>query len=115
MLGNLKNRFLSLQEDITSSVRQFTPSPTVVNASEIDSGVNPYAGGNLLEAWQEKWEQLHRAHERNARKAAKCDKTITKINQRVEKEWKNIMTLQALGNIHQNKPYYRNLLANNIL
>jgi len=50
----------------------------------------------LLEAWQAKWEELHQGHERNARKAAKCDKTITKINQRFDKEWKNIMILQSL-------------------
>ena len=98
MLGNLKHRFLSLQEEITSSVRQFTPSPNVVEATEFD-GINPYAGGDLLEAWQVKWEEIHRAHERNARKAGKCDRTITKINQNVEKQWKNVMTLQALGNI----------------
>ena len=111
MLGNLKNRFLSLQEEITSSVRQFTPSLSAAEVSEFDSGINPYAGGNLLEAWQAKWEELHRAHERNARKASKCDTTITKINQRVDKEWKNIMTLQALGNIYQNTPYCEKPLA----
>ena len=104
MLGNLKNRFLSLQEEITTSVKHFTPSQNVVEAAEYAeyTDINPYAGGNLLEAWQVKWEELHRAHERNARKANKCDKTITKINQRVDKQWKNIMTLQSLGNIHKN-------------
>ena len=99
MLGNLKNRFLSLQEDITSSVRQFTPTQNVVDACEYEV-INPYAGGNLLAAWQVKWEELHRSHERNARKAAKCDKIINKSNQSIEKQWKNIMTLQILGNIY---------------
>ena len=100
MLGNLKSRFLSLQEEITSSVRQFTPSQNDIETSEFDSAINPYAGGKILEAWQTKWEELHRAHERNAKKAAKCDKTISKMNHRIDKEWKNMMTLQALGNIH---------------
>ena len=97
MLGNLKNKFWSLQEEISSSVRQLTPSQVpVAEACEYD-GVNRYAGGNLLEAWQVKWEELHRVHERNARKAAKCDKTIDKVNQNVESQWKNVMTLQNLG------------------
>ena len=97
MLGSLKNRFLSLQEEITSSVKQLAPSQNVVEASEFVS-INPYAGGTLLEAWQSKWEEIHRVHERNARKAGKCDRTITKINQNVEKQWENVMTLQSLGN-----------------
>ena len=96
MLGNLKNRFLSLQEEITTSVRQFTPSHTVVQPSEVN-GVNPYAGGHLLEAWQVKWEEIHRAHERNARKGGKCDKTIAKLHHHLERQWKNVMTLQTLG------------------
>ena len=98
MLGNIKNRFWSLQEDITSSVRQFTPTQNVEEAIACD-GINPYAGGGLLEAWQMKWEELHRAHEKNARKAAKCDRTITKINNAVDNQWKNILTLQGLGNL----------------
>ena len=96
MLGNIKNRFWSLQEEISSSVRQFTPAQDVEEATECDD-INPYAGGGLLEAWQIKWEELHRTHEKNARKAAKCDKTITKINNAVDNQWKHIMTLQALG------------------
>ena len=100
MLGNLRNRFLSLQEDITSSVRQFAPTqPEVVEACEENQGVNPYAGGNLLEAWQVKWEELHRSHDRNARKAAKCDNIIMHSKQNVEQQWRSIMTLQALGKI----------------
>lgn len=95
MLGNIKNRFWSLQEEISSSVRQFTPAQIVEEATECDD-INPYAGGGLLEAWQIKWEELHRAHEKNARKAAKCDKTITRINNAVDNQWKHIMTLQAL-------------------
>ena len=98
MLGNIKNRFWSLQEEITSSVRQFTPTQNVEEATECE-GINPYAGGALLEAWQMKWEELHRAHEKNARKAAKCDKTITTIHNQVDNQWKNILTLQGLGNL----------------
>ena len=98
MLGNLRNRFWSLQEEITTSVRQFTPSHNVVEPSEITS-VNPYAGGHLLEAWQVKWEEIHRAHERNAREGRKCDKTIAKLHQRIEKQNKNVMTLQTLGTV----------------
>ena len=109
MLGNIKNRFWSLQEEITSSVRQFTPTQTVEEATECDD-VNIYAGGGLLEAWQMKWEELHRAHEKNAGKAAKCDRTITKIKDAVENQWKNIMTLQSLGNIQ--KFHYQTLNLN---
>ena len=101
MLGNLKNKFWSLQEEISSSVRHLTPSQVpVAEACEYD-GVNRYAGGNLLEAWQVRWEELHRVHERNARKAAKCDKTIDKINHNVESQWKNVMTLQNLGKVQK--------------
>ena len=104
MLGNLKNRFFSLQEEISSSVRQYAPAySSSVQEAVKAKHINPYAGGEVLDLWQAKWEEIHLAHEQNAKKATKCDKEITKIHFKVEKHWKDVMTLQTLGNFAYRK------------
>jgi len=92
MFGQLKDRFFSLQEEITSSVKQLAPSEQQSNDVARRNGLD--AGGNLLETWQNCWEELHLASERNAKAAARCDALITTVKNRSEKQWCNVTALQ---------------------
>merc|ERR1712241_1187899 len=93
MLGQLKDRFLSLQEEITSSVKQFTPTEPCNIPKPKKEDLE--AGAELLETWQNNWEVIHLNNERNAKKADKCDKLIVNIKDRTLKQWNGIATLQT--------------------
>jgi len=93
MFGQLKDRILSLQEEITSSVKQYAPSEQQSNDLAKRSG-GLDAGANLLESWQNCWEELHLASERNAKVASRCDGLITTVKNRTEKQWCNVTALQ---------------------
>ena len=119
MLGQLKDRFLSFQEEISSrfvnfhfilfliyfyffnflkillffSVKQLAPS-------EQYSGVQPTknqleAGSELLETWQNHWEDLHLNNERNAKIAARCDQKISQVRNRTKLQWNSVTAVQA--------------------
>ncbi len=45
---------------------------------------------------QDQWEELHRANERNARLAAKCDSLVSSVHDRLEREFGDVTTLQML-------------------
>lgn len=92
MLGQLKDRILSFQEEISSSVKQFAPSDQY-------SGTQPTrcqldAGSELLETWQNHWEELHLINERNAKTAAKCDQKITHLKKRTQKQLNGVVAIQ---------------------
>lgn len=101
MLGQIKHRFFSLQEEITASVKNLSPlgkssdsrscgQDPVVTKADLESG------GSLLESWQESWEEIHLGHENNAKSAARCDTKITDITRKAEKQWTDVTTLQML-------------------
>jgi len=92
MFGQLKDRFLSLQEEVITSVKQLAPSEEQSNDVATRNGLN--AGGNLLETWQNCWEELHLGSERNAKAAFRCDALITTVKNRSEKQWCNVTALQ---------------------
>merc|ERR1711974_20420 len=98
MLGQLKDRFLSLQEEISSSVKQLAPSelyqddqskPRHVQRKDLD------ACADLLESWQNIWEDLHLNNEHNAKSAVRCDKMITLIRDRSQKQHDEMSILQS--------------------
>jgi len=95
MFGQLKDRFLLLQEEITTSVnKQLAPSEEETNDLARRNG-SLDAGSNLLETWQNCWEELHLGSERNAKGAARCDGLITSVKNRSEKQWCNVIALQT--------------------
>ena len=49
-----------------------------------------------MESYQNQWEELHINNERNGRAAHRCDKLITSLKQKTEKQWKDVTALQAL-------------------
>lgn len=53
------------------------------------------------------WEELHTSNERNARKAAKCDKLIAQIKHKTDSQWSQIMTIQNLLSSPQTLPTVR--------
>jgi hypothetical protein len=61
------------------------------------SRIDLEAGGSLLETWQGQWEDLHLNAERNAKAASRCDKKITTIKFRTQKQWNDVATLQILA------------------
>ena len=54
------------------------------------------AGSKLLTYYQDRWQELHEANERNAKAALKSDRDIDKLHQRMEKKWNEVSTLQML-------------------
>merc|ERR1712142_285655 len=72
--------------------KQLAPSEQQSNDVARRNGLD--AGGNLLETWQNCWEELHLASERNAKAAARCDALITTVKNRSEKQWCNVTALQ---------------------
>ncbi len=54
------------------------------------------AGDKMLEVNQDRWEELHGANERNARMAAAADQQISRVSDKVEKDWRDLAALQLL-------------------
>jgi len=103
MLGSLKDKWFSLQDDIASSVKNLAPASVqtghVIWSSTSPNrfkGKNLQAGGELLNDWQACWEELHLANERNIKKANRCEKVICDIRQKTRTQWSQVMTLQTL-------------------
>ena len=97
MFGNIKDRILSLQDDIAAGVK--TLAPAVQSGSKCKPQMNVEnleAGSELLEHWQLAWEDIHVANDRNAKKAANCDKLVSKIKHKNDTKWSQIMTIQNL-------------------
>ena len=46
--------------------------------------------------FQNEWERLHIGNEHNARAASRCDALVSQLHQRVEKQWREVETLQML-------------------
>lgn len=94
MLGQLKDRFLSLQEEISASVvKQLAPSDNEFARQEPKKR-DLEAGSDLLETWQCQWEALHIANERNAKTADRCDRLISAIKKRSKQQKDDVNTLE---------------------
>lgn len=94
MLGQLKDRFLSLQEEISASVvKQLTPSDSNDFRCQEPKKKALEAGSDLLETWQCQWEDLHILNERNAKAADRCDKLISGIKKRSKQQKDDVTTL----------------------
>ena len=78
---------------LNCSVKQYAPSEQQSNDLAKRSG-GLDAGADLLESWQNCWEELHLASERNAQVASRCDGLITTVKNRTEKQWCNVTALQ---------------------
>ena len=82
-----------LQQISFYSVKQFAPADPY-------SGVQPTknhldAGSELLETWQNHWEDLHLINERNAKIAAKCDQKISHMKKRTKQQLTAVTSIQS--------------------
>ena len=75
------------------SVKQLAPSE---QSSYVQPSRNHLdAGSDLLETWQNHWEDLHLINERNAKAAVKCDQMICKIKDRTQRRRNDIAAVQS--------------------
>ncbi|XP_003707925.1 dystrobrevin binding protein dysbindin isoform X1 [Megachile rotundata] len=97
MFGTLRNKFQTVQESISASIRGLTivenPKPKkFINIRN----VNYNAGADILHKFQLEWNELHELAEENAGKAQEANKLIGTIYEKLENEWKNIMCLNSI-------------------
>nr|ACO10730.1 Dysbindin [Caligus rogercresseyi] len=94
MLGHLKVRLASLQEEIVKSL-----SNVPVSSEEpkyIPEDVDLEAGCELLEYYQNQWEEIRNANEGNIRLGHEADATILKLKDSLDSQWNHISTLSGL-------------------
>lgn len=91
MFGTLREKFHSMQEGLSASIRGLTISEP--KKIENIRNVNYNAGADILHRYQLQWNELHELAEENAKNAQNVDSLIAVIHQKLEREWKNILCL----------------------
>lgn len=96
MFNTLRNKFQTVQEGISASIRGLTINevPKQKKSSNVRH-VNYNAGADILRKYQLEWNELHELAEENAEKASDADKLISKIHEKLETEWNNITCLNS--------------------
>ncbi|XP_034173364.1 dystrobrevin binding protein dysbindin [Osmia lignaria lignaria] len=96
MFGTLRNKFQTVQEGISASIRGLTvvENPKLKKSVNIRN-VNYDAGADILHRFQLQWNELHELAEENAGKAQEANNLIGTIYERLEEEWKNITCLNS--------------------
>ncbi|XP_031839414.1 dystrobrevin binding protein dysbindin isoform X2 [Nomia melanderi] len=96
MVKILRNKFQTVQEGISASIRGLTASENPRQKKSVSvRDVNYHAGADILHRYQLQWNELHELAEENAGKAQEADKLIGTIYERLEQEWKNITSLNS--------------------
>ncbi|XP_029037976.1 dysbindin protein homolog [Osmia bicornis bicornis] len=96
MFGTLRNKFQTVQEGISASIRGLTvvENPKLKKSVNIRN-VNYDAGADILHRFQLQWNELHELAEENTGKAQEANNLIGTIYERLEEEWKNITCLNS--------------------
>ncbi|CAG7718337.1 unnamed protein product [Allacma fusca] len=106
MFSSLKEKFLNVQEEITTSLKNLKfdrhlPGSFKSNKPELND-VNYDAGVELLERYQNYWSDLHKRTEITAACAYEVDDLITKLHQNYDSQCKKVGQLSnSLANIPQ--------------
>lgn len=96
MFGTLRNKFQTVQEGISASIRGLTAVETPKQKKSINiRNVNYNAGADVLHRFQLQWNELHELAEENAGKAQEADKLVGNIHEKLEQEWNNITSLNS--------------------
>ncbi|XP_076635378.1 dystrobrevin binding protein dysbindin [Colletes latitarsis] len=96
MFGSLRNKFQTVQEGISASIRGLTVTENPRHKKSVNiRNVNYNAGADILHRYQLQWNELHELTEENALKAQEADKLIGSIYERLEQEWKSIICLNS--------------------
>ncbi|XP_033212677.1 dysbindin protein homolog [Belonocnema kinseyi] len=94
MFGTLRDKFHSVQEGISASIRGLTISESAKSKKpENIRNVNYNAGADILHRYQLQWNELHELAEENARNAQDVDSIVAAIHEKLEHEWKSIFCL----------------------
>lgn len=94
MFGTLRNKFQTVQEGISASIRGLTVVENPKHKKPTNTrNINYHAGADILHRFQLQWNELHELAEENAGKAHEADKYITSIYERLEQEWNNVACL----------------------
>ncbi|XP_033341142.1 dystrobrevin binding protein dysbindin isoform X1 [Megalopta genalis] len=96
MFGTLRNKFQTVQEGISASIKGLTTTENPRHKKSTNArNVNYHAGADILHRYQLQWNELHELAEENAGKAQEADKLIGTIYEKLEQEWKNITCLNS--------------------
>ncbi|XP_064466428.1 dysbindin protein homolog isoform X2 [Ornithodoros turicata] len=79
MLENLREKFYSVQQDLTESLRNFTLGEASAQKHKLEHDYErrlTNAGAELLHYYQSTWEEIHNGNEENAKKAEEVDTLI---------------------------------------
>ncbi|XP_014206465.1 dysbindin protein homolog [Copidosoma floridanum] len=104
MFGTIRDKFQSIQEGLSASLRGLTlaESSKPKKLITIKNKVNYNAGADLLHHFQMEWNNLHELAEDNAEKAQEADVLIASIHEKLEFQWNNFNVLNnTLASIPQ--------------
>ncbi|XP_015600756.1 dysbindin protein homolog isoform X2 [Cephus cinctus] len=94
MFGTLRNKFQSVQEGISASIRGLSVAESSKPKKLTNiRNVNYNAGADVLHHFQMRWNELHELAEENAEKAQQADALIASIHDQLEYEWNNVTQL----------------------
>ncbi|XP_051166464.1 dysbindin-like [Leptopilina boulardi] len=91
MFGTLREKFHSMQEGLSASIRGLTVSEP--KKIENIRNVNYNAGADILHRYQLQWNELHDLAEENAKNAQNVDSLVAVFHLKLEREWKSILCL----------------------
>ena len=96
MFGTWRNKFQTVQEGISASIRGLSISETPKHKKSVNvRNVNYDAGADILHRYQLQWNELHELAEENAGKAQVADKLVGTIYEKLEQEWRDITCLNS--------------------
>ncbi|XP_043499881.1 dysbindin protein homolog [Polistes fuscatus] len=94
MFGTLRNKFQTVQEGLSASIRGLTVTENPKQKKIVKSrNINYDAGADILHHFQLQWNELHELAEENASKAQEVDTLVTSIYDKLDYEWNNITCL----------------------
>ncbi|XP_012251124.1 dysbindin-A [Athalia rosae] len=94
MFGSLRNKFQTVQDGISASIRGLTTSENTKSKKPVNiRNVNYDAGADLLFHYQVEWNELHDLTEQNAGNAQVIDSLVASIHERLEQEWNSVIRL----------------------
>lgn len=82
MLENLRDKILNVQHDLSSSFRNLAAGDVQLSRSKKNNykGIPLNSGADLLNYYQQQWEELHRNDAENAKKAEEVDMLIGNLH-----------------------------------
>ncbi|XP_012270950.1 dysbindin protein homolog [Orussus abietinus] len=96
MFGTLRNKFQTVQEGLSASIRGLTTSESSKPKKKANvRNINYGAGADILHYFQLQWNELHELAELNAEKAQEADTLITNIYERLQEEWNGVSCLNS--------------------